>query len=208
MCLFQDLIVHEFHVIACFPRRIVLQFIDYMGGFKMRDLFSAWQPNGYWIVAIFRDDGATETIRKANSIPLKTYYPIRFNMSGDPIPWWRNYLFIEFREHTTINVCRATSKFLKIINERDDEGVEKPILIMKNAIDESLSLFLRGKFNDRAFIRRFYGRGSLVRVLDGNFIDKRVKLECDVAPETPGSKKVPVSLGNWNGKIELCKLAL
>ena len=56
------------------------------------------------MVGVFRDDGASKVIIKANTIPLATYYPIRFNKQGEPTPLFRNYLFLEFQEYITINV--------------------------------------------------------------------------------------------------------
>ena len=71
-----------------------------------------------------------------------------------------------------------------------------------------MRLVQQGKFNAIKFRRRFYGRGSLVKVVGGLFTDKRVKLEADLTPDMPGNKAVPISIGGWNGKIEIFKLAL
>lgn len=175
-----------------------------------QDLFS--QPNTMdnfrWVVGLFSGGGATDAIRRANDIPLRTFYPIRFDGRGQPVPLWRNYLFIEFREALTVQVCRSTKKFLRVITMRDNEGIEYPVMVRKNAIDEHLKMLIMGKFNDRMIMRRFYGKGSFVRVLEGTFIDKRVKLDMDVAPDMPGNKKVLIDINGFKGSIELWKLAL
>jgi hypothetical protein len=176
----------------------------------MQDLFSSIQPSTdfSWVVAMFAGTGATDAIRRANDVPLKTYFPIRFNGNQEPIPMWRNYLFIEFRGMLTLNICRSTSKFLKIICAHDEEGILRPIMVRKNAIAESLELFQQGRFNDRTYVRRYYGKGSIVRVIEGNFIDKRVRLEIDIEPGLPGTKKVPIDINGCRGSIEIWKLAL
>jgi hypothetical protein len=161
-----------------------------------------------WIVAIFTGSGASEAIRKAHGMQLKTYFPVRFNGKNEPIPMWRNYLFVEFREQLTLQICRSTTKFLKILSFHDEEDVLRPILVRKNAINEHIEMMMQGKFNEKCPIRRFYGRGSIVRVIDGNFIDKRVRLEIDVEPNMPGSRKIPIDINGCKGKIELYKLAL
>jgi hypothetical protein len=175
----------------------------------MQDLFTQSQDYDFsWVVAVFAGTGAVEAIRRANEVPLRTFYPIRFNGRGAPIPMWRNYLFIEHREILTSQICHSINKFIKVLTMRDDEGKLYPIMVRKNAIDEHLSLLLSGQFNDKTHTRRFYGQGSLVRVVEGNFIDKRVRLEMDIDPTMNGKQKVSVSIGNWFGKIELWKLAL
>ena len=46
----------------------------------MQDLFSEQTQNDFnWVVAVFANTGAAEAIRRANEIPLKTFYPIPFN---------------------------------------------------------------------------------------------------------------------------------
>jgi hypothetical protein len=162
----------------------------------------------HWIVAVFAGSGASDAIKVAHKIPLKTYFPVRFNGKNEPIPMWRNYLFIEFREQLTLQICRKTTKFLKILSFHDEEDVLRPILVRKNAINEHIEMMMQGKFNEKYLIRRFYGRGSIVRVIDGNFIDKRVRLEIDVEPNMPGSRKIPIDINGCKGKIELYKLAL
>ena len=123
----------------------------------MQDLFCQQQSgdNFNWIVALFRDDGAPETIQRANNVSLRTYYPIRFNGKGEPKPLWRPYLFIEFRRSLTLQICRSTNKFLKVLSMRNEEGVLEPTLVPKHAIDESLELVRMGKFNERSFTRKF-----------------------------------------------------
>jgi hypothetical protein len=175
----------------------------------VQDLFAPQAQNEFkWVVAVFANTGATEAIRKANEVPLKTFYPIRFNHKGLPVPLWRHYLFIEFRNSITAQVCRSTKKFIKVITMRDDEGIEYPVLVRKNAIDEHLGLLLSGKFNSRPTIRRFYGKGSIVRVLEGTFIDKKVQLESNITPNMPGNKKVQIDIGGFKASIEIWKLAL
>ena len=175
----------------------------------MLDLFGQVQSEDFhWIVAVFANTGAVEAIRKANEVPLRTFYPIRFNGRGQPIPLWRHYLFIEFRDYITSDVCRSTKKFIKVLSMRNEFGVEYPVMVRKNAINEHLGLLISGRFNDRTYLRRYYGKGSLVRVVEGNFIDKRVKLDMDVTPDMPGNKKVMIDINGWKGSVELWKLAL
>ena len=81
-------------------------------------------------------------------------------------------------------------------------------MVRKNAIDESLGLLLAGRFNSKTYVRRFYGKGSIVRVLEGNFIDKKVRLDTNITPDMSGNKKVAIDINGWKGSIELWKLAL
>jgi hypothetical protein len=177
---------------------------------EVEDLFSlSPQCSDFnWICAVFANTGASEVIRSANDVPLKTYYPIRFNGRGEPIPIFRNYLFIEYRKYITSQVCRSTNKFIKILCMRDDGGNTYPVLLRANSISQSVDMMLSGKYDDRIYKRRFYGKGSLVRVTDGTFIDKKVRLEADLHPNMQSNKKVTISLGNWKGTIEVYKLAL
>jgi hypothetical protein len=170
----------------------------------MLDLFGQNdQKDFYWIVAMFTGCGASDVIKRANGIPLQTYYPLRLNKDGNMVPLWRNYLFIEFKGRISVDICRSTYRFLKFIN------IDKiPILVPKNAINSHLELLNQGKFDEKTHFRRFHGRGALITVIDGNFANKRVRLEADIPPNLPGNKLVPVSIGNWSGKIELFKLAL
>jgi hypothetical protein len=183
-----------------------------------RDLFAA-PVNGHryikpvedsfrYICGVFSGDGAVQILQRANQIPLATFFPIRFNGKGEPVPLWRSYLLIEFREGITINLCRTTSQFLKVVSERDEEGLLRPILVKREAVKQSMAMVLEGKYNERAIDRRFYGKGSLVRVLEGNFIDQKVRLEMDIWPEMPGRTKVKVEIDGLKGMIELYKLAL
>ena len=175
----------------------------------MIDLFGQVQQDDFhWVVGMFTGNGATDAIRRANQVPLRTYYPIRFNGKGEPVPLWRNYLFIEYREDLTSSLCRATKKFIKVLSMRDDEGNQYPIRVRRNAIDMHMQLLMKGKFDDKTFLRRFYGRGSLVRVVEGTFIDKRVRLEIDVTPDLPGNSKIPININGFKGSIDLWKLAL
>jgi transcription antitermination factor NusG len=170
------------------------------------DLFQN-QPkenNFYWIVGVFSGNGALEAIRRAIDYHLQIYYPHKLNQNNQLVPLWKNYLFIEYVPKISVQICRNATRFIKIISI-DGE----PVLVRHDAIDESLQLLKLGKYNDRVtFIRRFYERGSLIRVIEGNFADKKVKLEMDIVPDMPDYKKVKVSIGNWSGRIELFKLAL
>jgi hypothetical protein len=161
-----------------------------------------------YICGVFSGDGATLIMQRANEIPLATFFPIRFNGNGEPVPLWRNYLLIEFREGVTIDLCRTTSNFLKVVSERHDDGLMHPVLVKQEAVAQSMAMVLEGKYNDRVIDRRFYGCGSIVRVLEGNFIDKKVRLEIDIRPEMNGNYSVPVDINGIKAKIELFKLAL
>lgn len=175
----------------------------------MEDLFTQQvSDNFHWVVGVFAGNGATEAIKVANYVPLRTYYPIRFNVKGEPVPMWRSYLFIEFHRRLTNEVCRSSNKFIKVLSMRDEDGVEYPVLVRKNAIDEHMALLLSGKFNERTIRRRFYGIGSIVKVIDGIFVDKKVKLLVDVAPDVPSHIKVAIEINGLRGSIELWKLAL
>ena len=184
----------------------------------MKDLFSA-APNGHaylkpvkdefrWIVAVFTADGAAQISQRAHKHDLKIFNPIRGNIHGEYTPLWRAYLFIEWREAITIELCRTTSHFIRIISERGDEGLLRPVLVRKEAINESMKLMTMGKFDDVVFQRRTYGKGAIVRVLEGNFIDTKVRLEMDVTPDMPGGTKVKVDINGMKAVIELYKLAL
>jgi hypothetical protein len=183
-----------------------------------RDLFAA-PTNGHtylkpiqdpfrYVCGVFSGDGAVQIIQRANAIPLATYFPIRFNGKGEPIPLWRNYLMIEFREGVTINLCRTTSHFQKVISEKDEDGLVHPILIRKEAVRQSMAMVLEGKYNERVIVRQFYGRGSIVRVIEGTFIDQKVRLEEDVFPDMRGNHKVKVDLNGLKATVEVYKLAL
>jgi hypothetical protein len=184
----------------------------------MRDLFAP-KVNGHaflkpvedefkWIVAVFTADGAAQILQRAHKHDLKTFYPIRRNIHGEYTPLWRAYLFIEWQEAVTIELCRTTSNFIRIISERDDEGLLRPVLVRKEAINESMKLMTMGKFDDVVFQRRAYGKGAIVRVIEGNFIDTKVRLEMDVTPEMPGRTKVKVGINGMKATIELFKLSL
>src|ERR1700722_7239065 len=84
---------------------------------KHYDLFSGAPVDAFrWVVAMFSQDGASQIIQRANAIPLATFYPIKWDRHGDPVPLWQNYLFLEFKEAVTIDLCRTTTKFVKIIS--------------------------------------------------------------------------------------------
>jgi hypothetical protein len=161
-----------------------------------------------WTVAMFRNKGATEAIKRANDYALRTYYPFKRNKVGDFVPLWRNYLFIEFKQQLTLTICRSTSNFIKILCIPDDEGINQPVLVRKNVIDENLRLVQQGKFDDIEFRRRYYGIGSLVNIISGDFIGRKVELLADIPPDITGNKKIPVSINGWKASIEVFKLAL
>jgi hypothetical protein len=183
-----------------------------------KDLFAgAPQANGHaylksdpfrWIVGMFKENGAQQAIIRANKCDLLTYYPIRFNGKGEPVPLWRNYLFMEYRRFVTLELFHKVPNFIKVITERDDDGLVRPVLVRRNGIEESMKLVMMGRFNARSLKRRFYGKGSIVRVLDGGFIDKKVKLEVDVRPDMNGRTRVTVDINGIKARIEIFKLAL
>jgi hypothetical protein len=173
------------------------------------DLFSGKQIDSFrWVVGVFKDDGAIQTIIRAHKCNLLTYFPLRYNQKGMPTPLWKNYLFVEFREYITIDLCRSTSHFIKVLSARDEDGISRPILLPRNAIQESLRLVTMGKFNEVEFKRRFYVKGSLVRVIEGSFTDRKVMLEIDVPPHMHCRTRVPVDINGIKAKIEIFKLAL
>jgi hypothetical protein len=161
-----------------------------------------------WSVAVFKAQGAVEAIKRANQVPLRTYYPFRIDRNGNFRPLWRNYLFLEFHKTLTMQVCRSTRNFIKMLTMRDEEGETYPILVPKRAIDENMRLLRLGKFDDKTFLRSFYGRGSLVRVTEGTFQDKRVRLEMDILPQMPGNTRVSININGFKASIELWKLSL
>jgi hypothetical protein len=162
-----------------------------------------------WLISLFGQDGATRAIIKANKLGLSTYYPIRINATGEPKPLWRNYLMIEFREFVTIDLCRNTPHFMNIISARDpDDELSRPVMVRRNAVQQNMEMVLAGHFDDFAPRRQFHGRGSLIRVIEGAMMERRVRLEADISPEMPGHYAVAVSIGPWRGTIELFKLAL
>src|SRR5271166_5181901 len=142
-----------------------------------------------WVVAMFSADGAIQTIRRAHEYELKTYFPIRFNAKMEPIALFRNYLFIEHRENVTLDICRATTHFIKVLSRHDEDGILRPILVRRNAIEEDKAMVLAGRFNERSLVRRFYGKGSIVLVLDGVMANHKVKLLEDVLPKWKGDHK-------------------
>jgi hypothetical protein len=86
---------------------------------------------------------------------------------------------VEWHEQITLEICRATSKFIRVIRVRDEEGILRPMMVRRSAINESLRLVTMGKFNEVEFKRQFH---SIVRVIEGNFMDRKVTLEIDVPP--------------------------
>jgi transcription antitermination factor NusG len=184
----------------------------------MKDLFAP-ETNGHyylrpledsfrWVCAVFSENGAIEVIKRANAKELKTYFPIRRNHKNEYVPLWRSYLFIEFRESVTIDVCRTTTHFIEVVSERDKDGLSHPVLVRKDGIAESLRLMTQGKFDDVTFKRRFHGTGSIVRIIDGAMAEQKAKLEVDVTPDMAGRTKVRVDINGVKAVIELFKLAL
>jgi hypothetical protein len=159
-----------------------------------------------WVVAVFSGSGATEVIKRANERGFKTYFPIRINKRGDYVPLWANYLFIEFQEGVSIELCRTTTRFIKLISARDDDGILYPIMVRRDGINESLRLMMQGQFDVRPQQRPFHCKGSMVRVREGSFVDRQVRLEIDVTPAMRG--KVPVWIDGIRAVIEIHKLAL
>jgi hypothetical protein len=161
-----------------------------------------------WIVGVFQADGAVQVIKRAYEHELATFYPIRINRRGEYVPLWANYLFVEFRELVTIQLCRSTSKFLQIISTHDEEGILRPVFARRNAIEETLRLLAQGKFNELEYKRRFYGRGSIVRVIEGALADKTVRLDEDILPTARGNQKIKIDINGIKATIDLFKLAL
>ncbi len=161
-----------------------------------------------WIVGIFSRGGAIRVIQKANEINLRTFYPLRKNNKGEYVPLWVNYLFIEFQEAVTIDLCRSSAKFIRIISAHDEEGIMRPVLVRKGAVAESMSMLLAGRFNERTTQRRFYGKGSLVRVIEGIMADRKVRLEEDVFPDWRGNHRVKIDVNGLKATVELFNLAL
>jgi transcription antitermination factor NusG len=182
----------------------------------MKDLFNgAGHPSAVseidsfrWIVSVFSGNGAVDVIKRANEKEIKTFFPIRRNLRGEYVALWSSYLFIEFVEGVTINLCRTTTRFIKIVSERDEDGILQPIKVRKEGINESLRLMTQGRFDDVTFRRRFHGKGTIVMVIDGVFVDQKVRLEEPVTPDMPGRAKVKVDLNGLKATIELFKLSL
>ena len=179
----------------------------------MRDLFAS-KLNGHaylppiedpfrWVVAVFSTDGAVQVIRRVNASerPLKMYYPIRLKHNGRYVALWANYLFIEFIEGVTIELCRTTTKFIRVISARNNDGIVRPVMVRKNAIAESLRLMTQGKFNYKVPLRKSYGRGSIVAILDGVMANRKVRLDEDVLPNMSGSRRVKVDIDGIKGVI-------
>jgi hypothetical protein len=189
------------------------------GATMSKDLFAP-KTNGHsylapiddpfrFLISVFGQDGATRAIIKANKLDLSTYYPTRTNIKGDVVPLWRNYLMIEFWEFVTIDLCRNTPHFIKLISARDpDSDLSHPVMVRRNAVKQNMAMVLAGEFDAIAPRRRFHGKGSLIRVTGGALQERRVRLEADILPEMPGHHAVAVSIGLWRGTIEIFKLAL
>jgi hypothetical protein len=92
-----------------------------------------------WCVTVFGQGGATEIIKRAKG-DLKTYYLVRRKFNGDYVPLFANYLFIEFKEGVTLEPCRTTTKFIRVISARDhDSDISRPILVRRGAIADNMS---------------------------------------------------------------------
>ena len=181
----------------------------------MLDLFqnhrcaNIWKDEFRWALAVFRQKGALEAMRRAKANQLMTYYPVKFNTANKVVPLWSNYLFIEFKRSLTMQICRCTSNFIRIVSaENIETGENEPILIRRNAIDESMQLFMNGFYNESVRVRPFYGYGSLVKINDGDFAGKRVRLLCDIPSDMSGNKRIVVDLEGWKVNIEIFKLNL
>jgi hypothetical protein len=182
----------------------------------MRDLFNgaahqsavSESDSFHWIVAVFSENGATRTIIRANKCHLLTYYPVKMNQQGEPTPLFRNYLFVEWRGGVTLDICRATSLFLQVLSAKDENGIVRPILVRRNAVDENRAMVMAGRFNERIIDRRFYGRGSIVAVLHGVMSTRKVRLDEDILPEWRGNHRVKIDIDGVKGTIEVHQLAL
>jgi hypothetical protein len=182
-----------------------------------RDLFNGaiYKPTDEfrWVVAKFnaKSNGAPQVMRRANKIPLMTFFPLRYNRKGEPVALWGGYLFIEWREGVTINLCKTTNHFICLISARDNDGIIRPILSRRNAIDETMHMLMSGRFDERPeSLRRarHYRRGAVVIVLDGIMHDRKVRLEQDIPPDMKGTRKVCIDISGVKGQIEVSKLAL
>jgi hypothetical protein len=71
-----------------------------------------------------------------------------------------------------------------------------------------MNLIKAGAFDAVAHQRTFHGRGSLVRVIEGVFAQRRVRLDEDITQNMLGSQRIRVEIGGRKGTIELFKLAL
>jgi hypothetical protein len=108
----------------------------------------------------------------------------------------------------TLDIFRSTSKFIRIISERDEDGIFHPVLVRRTAVDENRAMVLASKLNERIIDRRFYGRGSIVAVLHGIMSTRKVRLEEDILPEWHGNRRVKVDMDGIKGTIEIHQLAL
>jgi hypothetical protein len=90
----------------------------------------------------------------------------------------------------------------------NEEGEYEPVLVRKDAIYENMRLLRLGAFNDINYQRRYYGVGSLVNIISGDFSGRRVQLLGDIPIDMPGNKKVLVDINGWKASIEVFKLAL
>jgi hypothetical protein len=99
------------------------------------DLFNNGDTDSFrWIVDQFTGKGATRAIIKAHQCGLLIYYPIKINKKGEPVPLWANYLFIQYREFVTIDLCRNTPSFSKIISARDPESDLMQLIMVRRGL--------------------------------------------------------------------------
>jgi hypothetical protein len=176
---------------------------------SMQDLFSTSEPAQNteinWILSVFYGNGAIEAIRKAIEYQLQIYYPHKINKNNQIIPIWRSYLFLEFIPKISVEVCRFSSKFVKVITDKDGS----PILIRQSMLNESLELLKSGWYNDISPQRKYYNGGATVRINSQDFWNgKFVRLLCDIQPSWSDDKMVPIEINGWKCLIELRKLAL
>jgi transcription antitermination factor NusG len=173
------------------------EYMDVFGEYQKYDKF-------FWSVGMFSGNGAKETIRYALEAHLEVFYPHRLNKSGNFVPLFGNYLFIEYILPTTVMICRQSSKFYGFISF---DG--QPELVRRNSIDECLRLLKMGKYNHVFTHHSYIRKGTLVRILsEDNFNGKLVRLLCDVAPDMPNNKRVPVDFGNIKLMIEIGKIRI
>jgi hypothetical protein len=173
------------------------------------DIFGEYQQYDkfFWSVGIFAGNGANEAIKHAIDEHLEVFYPYRLNKSGDFTPLWKNYLFIEWIDNLSIDVCNRCNKFIKFISFDDSN---KPFLVKHDSINECLEMMRMGKYNIGSPVRSFRNAGSRIMIRDqnSNFDRMRVLLLCDVTPNMSGTKRIPVELNGWRVLIEVNKLWL
>jgi hypothetical protein len=173
------------------------------------DIFGEYQryDKFFWSVGIFAGNGANEAIKRAIDARLEVFYPYRLNKSGDFTPLWKNYLFIEWIDNLSVDVCNHCNKFIRFISFDDSN---KPFLVKYDSISECLEMMRMGKYNIGNPVRSFRNAGSKVMIRDqnSNFDRMRVLLLCDITPNMSSTRRVPVELNGWRVLIEINKLWL